>query len=155
MGTLSRHKKEKKEAEKFYKSVKELRCPYFSNPVNFTSDGFHHLQFSNGSERTKDEQLLKFSLLKDAVDIIKKSGTIQEYRKQWGVVSRKKKNGEQPMKEIEYFGLTAITGTTTKRKIKVILRKIGTGNVIFWSVMFGDRRNKDTYHLANPEIDNS
>lgn len=151
MGTISRHKKEKEQVQKFYKSVNEIRCPYFSETVHFTSDGFHHLQFSNRSERTKEEQLLKFSLIKDSVEIIKKSGTIQEYRKEWGVVTTKK-NGEKPMKEIEYFGLTAIVGSTTKRKIKVILRRVGNGNVIFWSVMPGDRKNKDTYHLSSSAI---
>jgi hypothetical protein len=42
---------------------------------------FHHLQFSARRERDKREQLLKFNLLPLALEIIRKSGTIQEYRK--------------------------------------------------------------------------
>jgi len=56
------------------------------------------------------------------------------------------------MKEIEYWGLAAIVGNERKRKTKVILRKIGTGNVTFWSVMPELKKNKDTYDLAADDI---
>jgi len=38
------------------------------------------------------------------------------------------------MKEVEYWGLIAIVGDR-KLKIRVVLRRIGTGNLTFWSVM--------------------
>ncbi len=38
------------------------------------------------------------------------------------------------MKEIEYWGLVAIVGDK-KIKVKTVLRRIGDGNITFWSVM--------------------
>ena len=157
MGLLSRHKKEKLKAEEYYKSIVRPYCPYFSKEIVFNSDGFHHLQFSSGSEREKQSQLHKFNLLPYVVEILKKSGTVQEYRKQWGKVGRKKTDGSEEMKEMEYWGFVAIVDNHIKtelpEKIKVILRRVGNGNIIFWSVMRDVRLNTNTrFNLATDEI---
>jgi len=39
-------------------------------------------------------------------------------------------------KEVEYWGLVAIIGPRPD-KIRVILRRVGTGNITYWSVMRG------------------
>ena len=49
-------------------------------------------------------------------------------------ISKKAKDGFARTKEVEYWGFVAIVGES-KIKIRVILRKIGDGNIIFWSVM--------------------
>ena len=157
MGILSRHKKEKLKAETYYKTIVKSFCPYFSKEVVFNSDGFNHLQFSSGSEREKRSQLLKFSLLPYVVDILKKSGTVQEYRKQWGKVGRKKINGSEDMKEMEYWGFISIVNnhsqTEVPERIKVILRRVGDGNIIFWSVMRDVKLNINArFNLATEEI---
>jgi len=155
MGLLSRYKKEKLVSEAYYKTIGQVDCPFFWQPVTFNSDGFNHLQFSAGNERDKPAQMLKFNLLELAPNIVKKSGTIQEYRKQWGTIGRKKTNGSHAMKEIEYWGLIAIVKNKEDKfiKIKVILRRVGTGNVIFWSVMPEvNIRRKDTFSLATGDI---
>ena len=78
---------------------------------------------------------MKFSLLPLAFEIIKKSGTIQEYRKLLTPIGEKsKKEGSIPVKEIEYWGLVAIVGSKSI-KVKTILRRVGDGNITFWSVM--------------------
>ena len=38
------------------------------------------------------------------------------------------------MKEVEYWGLVAIAGQR-QIKVRAVLRRIGTGNITFWSVM--------------------
>ena len=154
MGLLSRHKKEKTEAETFYKAIGQVTCPYFNKSIIFNSDGFHHLQFSDGREREKAGQLLKFDLLRLVPGILAKAGTVQEYRKQWGKVGRKKVNGFQEVKEMEYWGFVAIVLSKNEYiKIKIILRRIGDGNITFWSVMPDGRiKSKDTYHLATGDI---
>ncbi|MDP1760207.1 MAG: hypothetical protein Q8L01_02015 [Candidatus Woesebacteria bacterium] len=127
------NKKEK--AREIYFSQKEIYCPYFKRNIILNSDGFHHLQFSARRERTKNEQLFKFNLLAWALEIIKKSGTIQEYRRILSPVGKKSKNdGSIKMKEVEYWGLVAIVGEN-KIKVKTILRRVGDGNITFWSVM--------------------
>lgn len=38
------------------------------------------------------------------------------------------------MKEVEYWGLMVIIGDS-KIKIRTVLRRVGDGNITFWSVM--------------------
>ena len=123
-------------AEEFFSSQKTIHNPYLQTEVIFNSDGFHHLRFSARRERNKKEQILKFNLLPMAPKVIKKAGTLQEYRKTLIAVGRKsKRDGLTRMKEVEYWGFIAIVGKNEPIKIKVILRRVGAGNVIFWSVM--------------------
>ncbi|MFH1956371.1 MAG: hypothetical protein ABIJ28_01875 [Patescibacteria group bacterium] len=127
--------KRKEKARIFYNSQKSIYNPYFKTSVILNSDGFHHLQFSARRERNKKEQLLKFSLLPLATDIIKKSGTLQEYRKSLNPIGKKsKRDGMISMKTVEYWGFIAIIGQN-QIKIRVVLRRIGDGNIVFWSVM--------------------
>lgn len=82
-------RKRKEQAGNLYKSKGTIYNPYFNKEVILNSDGFHHLQFSARRERKKEEQLLKFNLLPLAFHIIKKSGTLQEYRKELSPIGKK------------------------------------------------------------------
>ena len=127
--------KRKEKAEEIFSTHKALYNPYFKTNIILNSDGFHHLQFSGRKERNKREQMLKFSLLPLALDIIKKSGTVQEYRRLLTPIGKPSaQNGSIPMKEVEYWGLVAITGSS-QIKVRTVLRKVGNGNITFWSVM--------------------
>ncbi|MFC1730772.1 hypothetical protein ACFL6I_10610 [candidate division KSB1 bacterium] len=156
MGLLSRHKREFKKADELFKGIEKVSCPFFSKNVTFSSDGFHHLQFNEvGSERDKNVQILKFSLINSAKIIIEKSGTIQEYRKQWGAVGRKKaKDGSRKMKEMQYWGFVAITGNGDSQiRVKVIVRQVGNGEPHFWSVMPDTRlKTRGTFKFASEDI---
>jgi hypothetical protein len=126
----------KEKARVRYDAQKSIRCPYFQNEVVLNSDGFHHLQFSARRERNKREQLLKFSMLPLAFEIIRKSGTVQEYRKILMPIGKKSaRDGLTSMKEVEFFGLVAIVERNKLIKARVVLRKVGSGNVTFWSTM--------------------
>ncbi len=125
----------KEKARVIFTAQKSIRNPYFQTDIILNSDGFHHLQFSARRERNKREQLLKFSLLPLGLEIIRKAGTVQEYRKLLTPIDKPSPHdGSVLMKEVEYWGLVAIIG---KKKIKVrtILRRVGDGNITFWSVM--------------------
>lgn len=123
----------KEKTRAIYNAQKDIHNPYLKNQIIFNSDGFHHLQFSARRERNKKEQLLKFNLLQLAIGVIKNSGTLQEYRKNLIPISDKRKNGTL-MKWVEYWGFVAIVGEK-QIKIRVVLRRIGDGNITFWSVM--------------------
>jgi len=126
---------EKKEkAKQIFNSQKSVRNPYFQREIVLNSDGFHHLQFSNRTERNKHEQLLKFRLLPLGLEIIRKSGTIQEYRRLLTPIGKLSANGAIPMKEVQYWGMAAIVGQN-QIKVRAILRQVGDGNITFWSVM--------------------
>ena len=93
------------------------------------------MQFSAHRERSKREQLFKFSLLPYGLEIIRKSGTIQEYRKLLTPIGKKSsRDGAVPMKKVEYRGLVAIVGPRSV-KMRTVLRRVGDGNINFWSVM--------------------
>jgi len=124
----------KEKVRELYDKQKDIYNPYLESQIIFNSDGFHHLQFSTRRERNKKEQILKFNLLPLAIKVIKKSGTLQEYRKGLIAVGKKAKDGFTKMKEVQYWGFSAIIGNP-QIKIRVILRRIGNGNIIFWSVL--------------------
>jgi hypothetical protein len=58
-----------------------IYCPYFNADVVLNADGLHHLiwRYSDRRERSKQEQMLKFHLLPLALEVIRKTGTVQEY----------------------------------------------------------------------------
>lgn len=141
--------KQKKNARKIFNNTKAVFCPYFHQKIFFNSNGFHHLRYSSRRERPRKEQLLKFNLLPLAINVIKKSGTIQEFRSDF--VKTKEKSGN---KKVVFWALIAICGANTGKsniKIKVILRKIGNGNIIFWSVMPCGNLNHQRLYKAGIE----
>lgn len=124
----------KDKARVIYDAQKSVYNPYLKHEVLFNADGFHHLQFSARRERNKKEQLLKFSLLRLAIGVIRHAGTLQEYRKGLMAMGNKARDGFTKMKETHYWGFVAIVGER-RIKIRVVLRKVGDGNITFWSVM--------------------
>jgi len=137
MYNREKYKKLFEESEKIFSKNKEIYCPYFNCKVKLNSKGFHHLRYSAHRERDKNEQIFKFSFLPAVINILKKSGTIQEYRKEFVSVKEKPdKAGLTLQKIAEYWGFIAIVGKLENQiKIRVIVRRIGTGNIIFWSIM--------------------
>ena len=132
---LERFRKAKERAHDLYTAQPSIRCPYFQIQVVLNSDGFHHLQFSARHERNKWEQMLKFRLLPLALQVIRSSGTVQEYRRLLGPFGTPSaRDGAVRMKEVEYWGFVAIVGDK-RIKIRTVLRRVGNGNVMFWSVM--------------------
>ena len=114
---LLKHKKE------IYKNFKKVISPALSSEVFFNSKGFNHITFKNNrNPRTVGDQINRLNIIDIAYELIKHSNTYQEYEKV-NLVDGKIK---------EYWGIIAIFKNT---KIKVILRKIGNGNIHFWSVI--------------------
>ena len=68
-------------------------CPYFSEPVVLNGEGLHHLRYSAERERSKPEQMLKFRLLPLALEVMRKSGTVQEYRRIWQAIGKPAADG--------------------------------------------------------------
>jgi len=141
-------------AQAIYLNQKEVYSPYFKTKVILNSDGFHHLQFSKRKERNKKEQIYKFSLLPLGLEVLRKSATIQEYRKLLTPIgSRSERDGFVSMKEVEYWGMIAIIGEN-KIKVKTILRRVGNGKIVFWSVMLYSKRKNGNQKLFTEGIEN-
>jgi hypothetical protein len=137
-------------ARQIFDDNASIHCPYFAERVVLNGEGLHHLRYSADRERGKPEQMLKFRLLPLALEVIRKSGTVQEYRKIWQPVGKKSADGMRAAKEVEYWGLLAIVGPRPD-KIRVILRRVGTGNITFWSVMRGSKILPDGRARLAPE----
>lgn len=134
--SLEEFTKIKSKADIFYKSVGCVRCPALDANVHFTSDGFHHLQFDGTrAERTKIVQKNKMLCLHEAVEVIKKSNTVQEYRTAVQPIGKPDKSGFRSTKNVVYYAFHAITDFSKLRRVNVVVRRVGDGNFHFWSVM--------------------
>lgn len=137
-------------ARQIFHDNPSIPCPYFSQPIILNAEGLHHLRYSAKRERTKPEQILKFRLLPLALEVIRKSGTVQEYRRIWQPLGKPGADGMRAAKEVGYWGLLAIIGPRPD-KIRVILRRVGTGNVTLWSVMRGSKILRDGSQKLAPD----
>jgi len=127
-------------ARVLYGQKTELHCPYFGSTIALTSDGFNHLQNKpNRQPRDIKVQIMKLGLLKKALEIIPKAGTLQEYRQRIEKVGKRGSNGFYKTKQVQYWAFHAIL-ENKERKIKIILKQIGDGKIIFWSVMPYDQK---------------
>jgi hypothetical protein len=124
----------KEKAKGIYDALRSIRSPYFKDDIVLNSDGFHHLRYSARRERSKEEQVLKFTLLPLGLRIIKTAATVQEYRELLTPVGAKSmRDGSVSMKPTEWWGFVAIF-IEHDIKVRVIVRKLGDGNLYFWSV---------------------
>lgn len=101
--------------------------------------------------------MLKFSLLNAVPQILRNAGTVQEYRHTREPIGQKRfSDGSREMREIEYWGIIAITKGERPIRIKIILRRVGNGNIVFWSVMPTIKlKDGDSYlYLASKNISN-
>jgi hypothetical protein len=142
---LNEFKKLKNKTKEHYNSINEIYSPALKSKIVFNSDGFHHLRYdSNRSERNKKLQMGKFRCFNDAVNIIEKSNTIQEYRRSIISVGKRSKDGFSKTKTVEWFSMFAIVSFSKKVRVNVIIRRTSEdkGKFHFWSVMpFGTISN--------------
>src|SRR3989338_1921890 len=114
-----------------------MRCPALDTEVHFTSDGFNHLLHKpNRLPRARKEQKNKLSCLKEAVEIIKRSTTVQEYWEEMQTVGSPDKSGFKKTAKVKYFIFIALWDHNgIMKRVKVVVRKVGDGQFHFWSVM--------------------
>ena len=90
----------------------------------------------NRQPRNIREQRLKLKLLKPALQVLRDTGTVQEYRIRLEKVGILGKDGLYKTKNVEYWGFHDIKGEgVAKILLRVIVRRIGDGKFHFWSVM--------------------
>lgn len=62
------------------------------------------------------------------------------------------RDGAVSMKEVEYWGFVAIIGEK-KIKVRTVLRRVGNGNITFWSVMLYSKRKNGNQKLFSEGIE--
>ncbi|MBI1961503.1 MAG: hypothetical protein HYS45_02275 [Parcubacteria group bacterium] len=109
----------------WYKAVRQVHCPLLSEDIHFTSKGFRHLLYDGlGHARSKKERMYRLGLLPLLIPVIKNANEVIEYKSEFS-----KKLG----KKTEIWELGHVVGKQNT-KVTVILRRIGTGNIHFYSI---------------------
>jgi hypothetical protein len=107
--------------EEYYKIV-SIKCRYLSNEsVSFNNFGLNHILRKNDKDRTFQDQYRRIELMKFCKYILENIDVEVEYR-----VSQNKSS-------TAYFW--GITGVVNRKKIKVVVRRINNGQLIFLSIM--------------------
>ncbi len=108
----------------YYDSIAEIYCPAIQAQVIFNSRGFRHLiRNGKGVNRNIADQIRRLNLVPHIVSIIKSAERIDEYRKI-----------QSSQYIIEFWSLVEIV-KDKNRSIRVVLKRIETGQILFWSVM--------------------
>lgn len=141
MNDASNYENLRNDTHVWFQLLKPIHSPALKELVHFTSEGFEHIIYKRArSERDKSSQIMRFKLLPRAIALIALSTTYQEYEetiKSFQVKRKKKRTQES--KTVRYWGIIAIV---ENRKIKVIIRKIGNGQLHFWSIVPAWTTNK-------------
>ena len=150
---MATYEAQRERAEDLFRKTRLVHCPFYDENVVLTADGLHDLRYSGRSERPKNEQILKFTLLPLALEAIRRSGTVQEYRRSNYADPR-----TRAIKTVQYWAFIAILGQARIR-VRAVVRRRGDGNLTFWSVMPAMKlmRGEDPYdqmmRLASDDID--
>lgn len=116
-----------------YDSIKSVYCPILKENVVFNARGFHHLNYnSDGTPRDVSERVHKLTLFPLAIPVIKNATAIAEERDIKIRASRKK---GAPTKDGKTYALAALVGRKKPVEVRVVLLRIGNGNLTFRSIM--------------------
>ncbi|MEO5646548.1 MAG: hypothetical protein ABIO57_02135 [Candidatus Paceibacterota bacterium] len=125
------YKKEIERIRKVYKKIQDTYCPVLFSKITFNGQGFHHLRYHGGGRsRTVEDTLYKIKLFPYILPVIINSRKIVGYKK---VLEPQNRTNIRPQKEVEYWAIVA--EDKKLHNIKVILKRIGKGKLMFWSVM--------------------
>ena len=140
---MSHFDKEKYEAEKekahgLYKSIKKAYSPALKCDVNFNADGFRHLLLRDEiHKRNWKDTLKRFQLLRHVKGVVEGMGYFQEYseKNKFIPISENKREKRVDIKRVHCWGFVVIIQASKPLRIKVVLKRVGNGEVMFWSVM--------------------
>lgn len=116
-----------------YDAIGAVYCPILKEKVVFNARGFHHLCYdSDGTPRDVKERVYKMTLFPLAIPVIKNAIGVAEER---NVEVRENRKKNAKLKKGKTYALVALVGTKNPVNIRVILLKIGNGNLMFRSIM--------------------
>jgi len=142
--------------ESFYKSIKEVYCPYFKEKISFSSQGLEHLKFKQrGKARPEQDQQMRFKLINLAPEVVRISASVQGIweTKRFEYIKTNSR-WENILKDVTYYEFIAVI---KRNRVKIVIKQIEDGKKIFWSIIPFWRMNKGTmkriFHEGNPEED--
>lgn len=111
------------EKRTWYKRVGIVFCPVLNVDVVFNAQGFRHLRYNGlGQARPVADQISRMELLKVATEIVTTATSIFEHRRRYEKTLRK---------YVDYWEIQKIIDD---KLITVIVRQVGTGHYIFYSI---------------------
>lgn len=114
-----------KERTALYKSFKQCYCPVLKETIYFNAKGFHHFKYNGlGHARPMREQMYRVGLIPLIKPVIK-TATLSTYTPPIYKESLKK--------YVDFWKLQSVVGRQ-KTIVTIILRRVGTGKIIFYSV---------------------
>jgi len=154
--TDEKFKEIKEKGEKFYKSLREVYCPYFKEKIVFNAQGLEHLKFKQREKaRYEQDQYMRFYLIHLAPEVLKISNSVQGVweTKRFEYLKTNKK-WENILKSVTYYEFVAVI---KRNRVKIIVKQIDDGKKVFWSIIPFWRMSKETMtrilHDGNPEED--
>ncbi len=148
--------KVRSEAEAFYNTVGEIRCPHFGEKVAFNAAGLKHLRFkSDMVARPRPEQYARLKLLTLAPQVLSLSRTVQGiWKTNHFERIRAHNRTDTILKPVSYYEFIAILDNV---RVKVIVKQIESGQKFFWSVIpywkIDLMNSRRILHSGNPEND--
>jgi len=131
-----RYEKARNKAHNFFEENRKIWSASLGEVI-LNSDGFMHLVNKNGKhKRDWKNQVKRFELLDYLILALEGMKFYQEYQKLHQPIKVKRnKTTLLEFKEVQYWSFIAVI--KDKIRIKVILKKTGNGNLIFWSIVPG------------------
>jgi hypothetical protein len=143
------------EAQEMYRSLGQIKCPYFQASIHFNARGFDHLRRKSWNRgRDRRDQFMRLKHLALAPEILRLSRTVQgiEETHEW---ERRHKHGrwEKLMVPVTYYEFVAVLD---QRRFKVIVKQLAGGERMFWSLIpfwRQDEQGRRLLHTGNPAHD--
>jgi len=108
----------------WYKKIGKVFCPTMNEWVIFNAKGFRHLRYDgSGVLRSQEQQVYRMHLFQFLVGVLDSPDPAVEYKKQYS-----KYEG----RNVEYWAIKQ--NVADRKEVVVILRRIGTGNITFYSI---------------------
>lgn len=129
-----KYDKAKRSAVDFFNRNNSVFSPIL-NKITFNSDGLCHLiNKSDKHKRDWKDQIKRFQILQYVKPVLEGMKYYQEYRENLENI-RMKDHGALKLacKTVKYWAFVAVIND--KIRIKIILKKTGEGQIIFWSVL--------------------
>jgi hypothetical protein len=126
--------KVRSDAEKLYKALKPVYCPYLKNKIHFNTQGLEHIKFKQrGRARSPQDQYMRLKLVHLVPEVLRMSHTLQ------GTLENKQfertrinSRTEDILKPVNYYEFIAVI---KRNRIKVIIKQIDNGELFFWSLI--------------------
>lgn len=144
------------DAEEFYGSVGEVKCPYFREAIPFNARGWRHILFKSDQQaRSHEEQYSRLKLIRLAPEVLRESCTVQ------GIWETKKievmnvnSRWDRLLKHTTYWEFIAVLKGV---RVKVIVKQVEGGRKHFWSIIpfwgIDKVANRRILHSGDPEYD--